>query len=135
MKFLLDTNALIIMMFGEVANGTLSPDTMNNMQEADELYVSDISFWEMAIKIKIGKLSISQPLTWIADQCKENGITCVPVTIEQFARTMELPLFKDHTDPFDRLIISVAKLNDLTLISTDGAIRNHYKEYGFDMIW
>ena len=135
MKYLLDTNALIIMMFGEVANGTLSQDALNKMQEADELYVSDISFWEMAIKIKIGKLSINQSLTWIADKCKGNGIICVPVTIDQFEKTMELPLFKDHTDPFDRLIISVAKLNDLTLISTDGAIRNHYKEYGIDMIW
>ncbi|MBO4904958.1 MAG: type II toxin-antitoxin system VapC family toxin [Lachnospiraceae bacterium] len=135
MKCLLDTNALIIMMFGEIANSSLSSETIKMMEEADELYVSDISFWEMAIKIKIGKLSISQPLEWIVNQCKDNGISTIPVTIDQIAKTMELPLFKDHTDPFDRLIISVGKLNDLTLISTDGVIRDHYTEYGIDMMW
>ena len=41
---LLDTNALIILMFGNVANSSLSPESMKLLEDSDELYVSDISF-------------------------------------------------------------------------------------------
>ena len=132
---LLDTNALIILLFGDVANSSLSSESMKSLEESDELYVSDISFWEMAIKIRINKLDINKPLNWIVDQCRMNGIKPIPVTVEQFAGTMELPFFKDHADPFDRLIISVAKMNNLTLVSTDEKMKMHKDEYGVSVIW
>ncbi|MBP5607423.1 MAG: type II toxin-antitoxin system VapC family toxin [Lachnospiraceae bacterium] len=127
--YLLDTNALIILMFGNVANAKLSNETLGLMEKEDKLYISEISLWEIAIKVKLQKLDITQPVTWIAEQCRANGIDTIPVSVEQFAETMKLPLLKDHGDPFDRLIICVAKMKGLKLITTDGKILGHKEEY------
>lgn len=132
---LLDTNALIIMMFGNVANGKLSRDAIEKMENAEKIFVSEISFWEIAIKVKIGKLNINKPIGWIVSQCRSNGIETIPVTIEQFEETMNIPLCNDHADPFDRLILAVTRLNGMTLISTDLKMQKHKDEYNVNVIW
>ena len=133
--YLLDTNALIIMMFGDVAQGRLTEETLERIESADEIFVSEISFWEIAIKVRIGKLEISQPVTYIADQCRAHGIDTISVTIGQFAATMDVPFVKEHQDPFDRLILAIAKMDGYTLVSTDGKLRKYRDTYGIDLLW
>ena len=131
---LLDTNALIILLFGEVTAASLSDGTKTELENAESLFLSEISLWEMAIKIKLKKLDINQSIQWIANKCRENGITLIPVTVEQIDGTLSLPLMADHHDPFDRLIVTVAKQNKLTLVSTDEKMRNHQSDYGIAVV-
>ncbi len=132
--YLLDTNALLILMFGEVTSAELSKGTIDVLQNTDELFVSEISLWEIAIKVKIGKLVISQSVNQMANKCRENGIRFIPVTIDQFDKTLDLPLIADQRDPFDRLIVAVAKLNGLTVISTDEKMYVHRDDYGISVL-
>lgn len=132
--YLLDTNALIILMFGEVTTANLSSEGRKILEESDELYASEISLWEMAIKIKIGKLGINMSVYRIASKCREAGIRFIPVTVSQFDKTLDLPLYGDHKDPFDRLIVAVAKLNGMTVISTDVHMQSHQNDYEIKII-
>ncbi len=77
--FLLDTNALIILLYGEVADGRLSEESKNKMETAKHLYLSVASLWEMSIKIKLGKLSIRSSIIDIEKKCIEEGIEIVPI--------------------------------------------------------
>ena len=92
--------------------------------------MSEISFWEIAIKLKIQKIDIKESISGIVSKCADYGINMIPVNVDQFEETVNLPLIKDHGDPFDRLIISVAKMNDLTIISTDSKMMQYKDEYG-----
>ena len=131
--YLLDTNALIILLHDELADAGLRMETRQIMLTEDKLYLSWVSLWEMAIKMKLGKLAIEGTITEIVDACLEQGIEIIPVKVEHIDETLALPLLLEHKDPFDRLILAVAKKEELTLISTDARMRA--SEYGVDVIW
>lgn len=133
MTYMLDTNALIILLYGEVADGKLSEDALKILSEAERLYLSVVSLWEMAIKMKLGKLEIKCSISKIIAKCLENGIGIIPVKASHMDMTMELPLLSDHKDPFDRMIIAAARVEGMTLISADSKIRR--KEYSVDVIY
>ena len=128
--YLLDTNALIILMYGEVTEARLSGDAMNKMLDSEELYLSIVSLWELAIKKKIGKLNINNSIHDIAVKCDEENIKIIPIKIEHMDKTLELPLNANHKDPFDRLILSTALSEEMVLISTDAKMQN----YGVDVM-
>ena len=131
--FLLDTNALIILMYGEVADGKLSKESLDTMATEERLFVSVVSLWEMAIKIKLGKLLIKGVISDIEKKCKDRGIEIIPIKAAHVDETMEMPLLSDHKDPFDRLILATAIAEDLVLISTDERMRK--EEYNVKVIW
>ncbi len=132
--YLLDTNALIILMFGNVTEAELSEDVSKIIEESEEIYASEASLWELAIKMKIGKLNINESVYQIAEKCRLAGVRFLPVTVSQIDMTMQLPLVPDHRDPFDRLIVAVAKINRMTLISTDGKMKAYQGNYGITVI-
>ena len=131
--YLLDTNALIILLFGEVADGKLGEESTKIMKTVDKLYLSVVSLWEMSIKIKLGKLDIKRSISDIEDICNKNGIEIIPVKASHMDMSMSFPLLQDHKDPFDRLIMAVAKSEKMVLISTDERVRR--AEYAVDVIW
>ncbi len=132
--YLLDTNALIILLFGKVTTAELSKETLDILEGSDEIYASEASLWEMAIKMKIGKLYINESVYNIAEKCRQEGVRFIPMTIGQIDKTLDLPLLPDHREPFDRLIIAVAKTNGLSLISTDEKMYDHQGDYGIKVI-
>lgn len=117
--YLLDTNALLILLFGYVTERRLSENTMKVLVESDRIYLSIVSLWEMAIKIKLGKLKISSSMVEIAGKCVEMGIEVIPLKTSYLDKTLSLPLLPDHKDPFDRLIMATALIEDMTIVSTD----------------
>ena len=131
--YLLDTNALIILLFGEVADGKLGEESTKIMKTVDKLYLSVVSLWEMSIKIKLGKLDIKRSISDIEDICNKNGIEIIPIKASHMDMSMSFPLLQDHKDPFDRLIMAVAKSEKMVLISTDERVRR--AEYAVDVIW
>ena len=56
------------------------------------------------------------------------------MTVGQIDKTMNIPLLTDHKDPFDRLKVAEAKLNNMTLISTDDNMQAHQNDYGINVI-
>ena len=131
--YLLDTNALIIALRGHLADSKLTEPSMEILRTERELYVSVIALWEMAIKVRIGKLALDCSISDIAKECEQVGITILPMKIEYIDKTTELPLMDDHKDAFDRFMISVAAVEGMTLITTDGKIRSH--DYGIEVVW
>ena len=97
------------------------PQTLKNIIEnSDDVYVSIITFWELTIKSGLGKLSLPcEPSKMITD-CDKLHIRILDILPHHLdiLRTLE-PI---HRDPFDRMIISQAMAEDLTLITADEKI-------------
>jgi PIN domain nuclease of toxin-antitoxin system len=88
-------------------------DTLNN-----EIFVSHVTAWEISIKYGIGKLKIPDvPEVWFPDRLRRAGFTQLPIELRHALRVHNLPPM--HRDPFDRLLISQADVENLTIITED----------------
>ncbi|MEI6095410.1 MAG: type II toxin-antitoxin system VapC family toxin [Gammaproteobacteria bacterium] len=81
------------------------------------IYLSSASFWEMAVKQSIGKLTLPHNLL---ETLTIEGFKSLPILPQEALGVADLPMI--HQDPFDRLIIVQAKLHDLILITADEKI-------------
>jgi PIN domain nuclease of toxin-antitoxin system len=99
--------------------------------EENELVFSLVSLWEIAIKIKTGKLqTIGSSVAYIRDEMNNYGMELLPIRYEHILRTEYLPSHK-HDDPFDRLLIAQALTEDLPILTADRVFR----KYGAKTIW
>jgi PIN domain nuclease of toxin-antitoxin system len=84
----------------------------------------------MAIKVSIGKLELRQPFgTLIPQQLVTNDIALLGISVTHAIRLTTLPLY--HRDPFDRLLIAQAMIEQLPILSADAA----FDAYGVERIW
>jgi PIN domain nuclease of toxin-antitoxin system len=128
MRLLLDTHALI--WFAENDSNLSAVARQALGDEANELSCSVASIWEMAIKVSLGKLKLGSSLEpGFHQSLKENGFTILPVEYRHAAHVMSLPWH--HRDPFDRLLVAQAVLEQMTLVSHDARL----DEYGVRRIW
>ena len=82
------------------------------------LFFSAASGWEIAIKAKLGKLSVPGDLkAFITEQLVENNITPLPVRLSHALHVYSLPAH--HRDPFDRLLVAQAQLENLPILTAD----------------
>jgi PIN domain nuclease of toxin-antitoxin system len=86
--------------------------------DANDVYLSAASVWEIAIKRTLGKLTFSRP---IVDAASELGFDILPVTGMHAERAGGLP--RHHDDPFDRLIVAQADLESMVLGTQDPMLR------------
>lgn len=133
MKYLLDTHAFI-WSFRNAEK--LSKKVYEVISDAEnEIFLSSISLWEIAIKYQLKKLDLGNleiyHLPNIADEY--NFSILVPEPYD-FITYSELPLKKEHRDPFDRLLIHTAIRNNLILISKDKKFEQYEKD-GLQMMW
>ncbi|MGO8947168.1 MAG: type II toxin-antitoxin system VapC family toxin [Ktedonobacterales bacterium] len=85
---------------------------------SNEILLSMASLWEMAIKISLSKLSISSPFgPYISQQLSANTIGILDISLAHVAAVIALPFH--HRDPFDRLLIAQAQIEQIPLISVD----------------
>lgn len=80
-------------------------------------YLSIASLWEMAIKRTKGKLQLSRSLEWIVNN---SGFNTLSIELNHILKLEKLPSL--HGDPFDRILISQAQTENLTLITSDSKI-------------
>lgn len=93
-------------------------------------FLSIASLWEIAIKISLGKLQLTQPYEeFVPQQLAMNGIGILNVTIEHTAAVATLPFH--HRDPFDRLLAVQSKIEEMTLVSADPA----FDAYAAKRVW
>jgi PIN domain nuclease of toxin-antitoxin system len=128
MKILLDTNSFLWFISGSErlsinARGLIAD--LNN-----QLVLSAVSLWEIAIKVSIGKLELLQPYDQlIPEQLEENDINILPIELIHLTTVVGLPFY--HRDPFDRLIIAQAITEDLPVVSPDSL----FSQYAIKLIW
>ena len=127
MKFLLDTQAFLWSMTG----GPISDQARSAFLNAEnELYLSAASYWEICIKVSIGKLTPES--NWqktMEEEMRVNGIKWLPIERAHCHELINLPFH--HGDPFDRLLIAQAVYEKMTLLTADGNI----KLYDVPIIW
>jgi PIN domain nuclease of toxin-antitoxin system len=94
--------------------------------EANEVWLSVASVWEMGIKVTIGKLGLPESLeTYVASRMKRLGAKSLEITASHALRAAALPMH--HRDPFDRMLVAQAQLEGMALMSADEVFRK-YKE-------
>ena len=121
-KVLLDTEAFI---WWDSNDPRLGGKARSTIQDADEVYVSAASAWEIVIKIAIGKLQTKRSPSVAVT---ESGFLELPVTFEHAEATRKLP--RHHSDPFDRLIIATAIVEQCLIITSD----KRFQAYGHSLV-
>ena len=128
MRLLLDTHALIWAM--DDSTKLSGSATIALQDPANDLLLSAATVWELAIKIGLGKLTLSLPYRqWIQKAVADLQLTLLPVTVEYAERQLSLP--KHHKDPFDRFLIAQSLVEGVPIICADPIFDN----YGAIRLW
>ena len=112
MRYLLDTHVILWWFTTPEKIKTKAQKIIRD--RSNTIFLSSASFWEMAIKKSLGRLTL--PHNLIEAVAAEN-FTILPIMPEEGLGVADLPLL--HSDPFDRLLIIQAKLHDLVIITKD----------------
>jgi PIN domain nuclease of toxin-antitoxin system len=131
MDILLDTHAVIWLLEG---SDKLSPVAKKEIENLDnQIFVSVISLFEIAIKVKIGKLGFTQAIPAIVKELDNQAIQLLPLTDLHISSYQAVPLYAEHRDPFDRILIATAMNEGFSIITIDEKFDN-YKNI-IDIIW
>jgi len=118
MNCILDTHVLIFLGCSyENRIGRKALDAYKDPKS--KIFISQISFSEMAIKINIGKLKIPIGLKNVIIHTRHAGIETIPVRNSHILYYQSLEVHEKHKDPFDRYIISTALCENMRIISSD----------------
>ena len=124
--YLLDTHTLLWFLRD---SPQLSKKALEIITTENKVYVSIASLWEIAMKKSIGKLEFEHSIEKIAELCHEKDILILQIQPKYFDKIIKLPNI--HNDPFDRLIISQAIIENLVIITKDTII----PKYSVKTIW
>lgn len=118
MRYLLDTNVAVWLCD---RTDRLSPLTLEQLADlSNDLIVSSVSVLEVAIKTSLGKLRLAEDFVATLDQ---QGCRFLPVAVDHAWHVSRLPLL--HRDPFDRLIVAQAQIEQATLVTSDRALADY----------
>jgi PIN domain nuclease of toxin-antitoxin system len=131
MNYLLDTNVLIFLGCGHEERIPKKVLEIYSSRDSN-IFISQISFWEIAIKINIGKLTIPIGLKNVINNTRQAGIDTIPVKNSHILYYQTLQLQENHKDPFDRFIIATALCENMKIISSDAKFDYYLK---VDRIW
>ena len=128
MRLLIESHTLIWYVDQNQQLSSASHAAMSD--SANDLLLSAGSIWEIAIKIGLGKLVLTQPyLAWMTQALSDLDITVLPITVEYSDAQASLP--RHHTDPFDRLIVAQALVEKVSIVSADAMM----DAYGVTHLW
>ena len=132
MKYLLDTHTLLWVLFEDEKLSDTAKEIISNPE--NEIFVSIITYWEIALKYGIGKLQLENITPEeIPLKSKEINIETLILSEKEVSTFYKLPKIR-HKDPFDRLIIWQAINENITLISKDKAMKE-YEKFGLNVLW
>jgi PIN domain nuclease of toxin-antitoxin system len=96
----------------------------------NDLLLSAATIWEIAIKVGLGKLSLSLPYRdWMERAIADLGLAVLPITVAVADVQASLPWH--HRDPFDRLIVAQALVEGVPVVSSDAI----FDQYGIVRVW
>jgi PIN domain nuclease of toxin-antitoxin system len=115
-KVLLDTCAFLWLVTDDPKLSPLAKEIFLN--SGNELLLSAATGFEITIKYSLGKLHLTEvPKEFIANRIQANGLTELPILMNHTYALQDLPLH--HKDPFDRLLVAQALVNQIPLLSPD----------------
>jgi PIN domain nuclease of toxin-antitoxin system len=128
LRLLLDTHTLLWWL---IKNPSLSPRAQGLLEDKEHtIFVSAVSAWEMATKVRLGRLDVAaevvQNFFWYIER---ERFQAIPVNVEHGIRAGLLP--GPHKDPFDRMLIAQAIAENIPIVSNDRALDG----YGINRLW
>ncbi|TDG37093.1 type II toxin-antitoxin system VapC family toxin [Pedobacter changchengzhani] len=127
MAFLLDTHTFIWFINGDTS---LPKKVINKIRNlVNQCYLSIASIWEIAIKLKLNKLSLLSDFDRISVFLDENQIEILPITFNHIQSLNQLAFH--HRDPFDRIIIAQGISEGLIILTKD----ENFNLYGASIFW
>lgn len=129
MKILLDTCSFLWFVNGELNKISKVAEEIF-LDEESEIFLSIVSCWEISIKWSINKLELRHPPdTFLKIQIQKNQLSLLSIELEHTIQVAKLPFH--HRDPFDRLLVSQAIIEDIPLMSADKTL----SQYEIERIW
>lgn len=127
MKLLLDTHTFL----WSVNGGPLSEAARAAFLDPEnKLFLSAASYWEICVKVSIGKLVLADNWSQQFDiEMAANGIQWLPIEADHCRRILELPPI--HQDPFDRLLVAQALCEEMQIVTAD----RHISGYLVVTVW
>jgi PIN domain nuclease of toxin-antitoxin system len=128
-KLLLDTHAFLWWVTDDPQLSSRARRILGD--SSNEVYFSAVSGWEIAIKTRLGRLSLGGDNLedFVAEQVAANGFQLLPIHLNHALRTYSLP--DCHRDPFDRLLIAQALIEELALVTADRKLG----DYKVRIVW
>ena len=127
MHYLLDTHTLLWFLDDDPQLPEKVKEEIININ--NNCFVSIASLWEIAIKVKIGKLTIKFPFEKFADYFSANEIELLPISLDHLTQLLNMDFH--HRDPFDRIIIAQSRVEQLTILTRD----EHFSSYTDRVMW
>ena len=128
MKLLLDTHTFLWFVMNDPQ---LSENALDQIAEpTNDVLLSPASYWEIAIKVSLGKYSLSVPFeAFFQEGIEGSGVTILPIEVRHAAVLSSLPMH--HKDPFDPMIISQAMVEQIPVVSADSPL----DAYDIQRLW
>ena len=114
MRLLLDSHAFLWFL---TKSTRLSERADMAISEAQEVWLSHVSIWEITIKRALGRLELEDEPATMAERC---GIGLLPIELRHIQLIADLPRL--HGEPFDRLLVAQAQAEGLMLVTADVAV-------------
>jgi PIN domain nuclease of toxin-antitoxin system len=128
MRVLVDTHTFLWALLQDHRLSATAKQVLTSREH--ELYFSLVSLWEIAIKMKIGKLNtVGSSVTYLRDEMVEYNMELLPIRYEHILQLERLPLH--HAEPFDRLLIAQAVAESLPILTHD----EKFPLYPVKLIW
>lgn len=116
MRLLLDTHAWLWYHLGDAQLSTVARLLIEEVN--NEKFVSTASYWELAIKVGVGKFALGEPYEdFIQHAIFDNGFFILPIEPQHTAVLVSLPLH--HKAPFDRVMVAQAMVERMPIVSAD----------------
>jgi len=133
MIYLLDTHTFI---WSVLQSDNLSKNSKEIISDKNnEICVSTVSFWEISLKTQIKKYAFENiNISDLPQYARNMDFTIIDMQENETITFHNLPLKKNHKDPFDRMLIWQAITKDMTIISKD-ELFEQYKKNGLKLIW
>jgi PIN domain nuclease of toxin-antitoxin system len=125
-SILLDTHAFIWL---SEDDQNLPNATRQTIEDTNNVFVSIASFWEISIKLTIGKISLQSDFNDIEERFNSTRFQLLSISIKDTIQLRQLPL--NHKDPFDRILIAQAMNRSIPLVSRD----SEFDRYPIQRVW
>ena len=128
MKYLLDTAVWLWSLKSPELIGEQGREILADGQE--EIYLSAITSWEISIKMRLGRLNFdAPPPQHVPRFMAKQNLRSLSVTHSHAAKVYDLPIY--HSDPFDRMLIAQALVEDMVILTSDRSFR----KYPAELLW
>ncbi len=128
MNVLLDTHTFLWGILDDPQMSVRARDVIGD--GTHDVFLSAASAWEIAIKARLGRIRLSEdPERLIPDQVSANGFRLLPIHLRHALKVHALP--DVHGDPFDRMLVAQAMVEDMALLSAD----SHLTRYPVTVLW